>query len=248
MSRHASPVRSPRGTHLVRRQRSSRSEVGARPTRNGRPRYVRTASLARASQSPRGAASWIGQYEYDGFRILDRQGRSIASLRDIQSVGRPRAKKSSAWTQFSRASPRSPGHVPPKCCCPISTAKSGSACRRCLCSHRSSATMARSWPHSAFECGRAHVHSGTQRRSVRPHRRNLCLRWRGPAPLREPIRRRPEAVRLVADMPHIRSTLSLELRDPGVDITRGKRPHGEEPTSRSLGWSPRRCEAGRGGG
>ena len=29
---------------------------------------------------------------------------------------------------------------------------------------------------------------------------------------------------LIADRPHVRSALSLELRDPGVDITRGKRP------------------------
>ena len=50
-----SPVWSPRGTHLVRRQRSPRSEVGARPTRKGRPRYGRTTSCARASRSPRGA-------------------------------------------------------------------------------------------------------------------------------------------------------------------------------------------------
>ena len=32
-------------------------------------------------------APWLGQYEYDGFRILDRQGRSIASLRDVTVGG-----------------------------------------------------------------------------------------------------------------------------------------------------------------
>ena len=51
---------------------------------------------------------------------------------------------------------------------------------------------------------------------------------------------------LIADRPHVRSTLSLELRDPGADITEESGPRGEEPTSRSLGWSPRPCEASRG--
>ena len=40
---------------------------------------------------------------------------------------------------------------------------------------------------------------------------------------------------LIADAPHVRSTLSLELRDPGVDMTTGARPvrrRGKQPLTR----------------
>jgi hypothetical protein len=42
---------------------------------------------------------------------------------------------------------------------------------------------------------------------------------------------------LIADMPHTRSTLSLELRDPGVDMTTGSRPRklrSEQPLTREV--------------
>ena len=44
---------------------------------------------------------------------------------------------------------------------------------------------------------------------------------------------------LIADWPHVRSTLSLELRDPGVDMTRGaaRAARADQPLTRLVGRS-----------
>ena len=67
------------------------------------------------------------------------------------------------------------------------------------------------------DAARADLHAGAQCCPVRPLGRDLCLRSYGPAPVGEPVRRRPEAIR-----PHPRRVPRPVCAESGAPGPRGR--------------------------
>ncbi len=95
---------------------------------------------------------WLGQYEYDGFRILTREGRCIASWRDITLGGSAAKEELECLSTVFAGKATISRRARRKCRLPTLTLKNAWACRRCLCWPRSATIRAGSSPRSAFGC------------------------------------------------------------------------------------------------
>ncbi len=170
-------------------------------------------------------ATWLGKYEYDGFRILTRRGRTIASWRD-RTVGGLAGKEeieclSAVFEGRATVSRPRPSEVP----LPDVDGKE----------RLSLPTMFVLAP-IRDDTGRVIAALGFRMRPERTFTRVLNVARFGrtgetfafdPAGLLLSESRFDDDLKhvgLITDAPGVRSTLSLELRDPGVNMTRGARP------------------------
>ncbi len=167
---------------------------------------------------------WLGQYEYDGFRIFDREGWSIASWRDVTvggTAGREEIECLSAVFE---------GHST------VSRPRSSEVLLRDVDGGERLGlpTMFVLSPIHGDD-GRVLAALGFRMRPERTFTRVLNVARFGrtgetfafdKAGLLLSESRFDDDLKrlgLIADTPHVRSTLSLELRDPGVDMTTGAR-------------------------
>jgi eukaryotic-like serine/threonine-protein kinase len=179
---------------------------------------------------------WLGQYEYDGFRILDRQGHSLGSWRDA-TVGGPAGREEIECLDVvfgGRATvsrPR-PSEVPlldvdgkERVGLPtmfvLAPIKGDDG-------HVIAALGFRMRPEQTFTRVLNVARFGQSGETLAFDKAGLVL---SESRFDDDLKR----IGLIADAPHVRSTLSLELRDPGVDMTTGARPaqrRGEQPLTR----------------
>ncbi len=185
----------------------------------------------RAAIGPR-----LGQYEYDGFRVLDRQGHSIASWRDVTvgSTAAPEEVECLAKVFDGRPTVSRPR--------PSEVLLLDLDGKECL----GLPTMFVLAPIRGDD-GRAIAALGFRMRPERTFTRVLNVARFGrtgetfafdrtglllsESRFDDDLKR----IGLIADAPHVRSTLSLELRDPGVDMTTGARAknrRGSQPLTR----------------
>ena len=167
----------------------------------------------------------MGQYEFDGFRILDRQGRSIASLRDVTVGGSAAREEIECLETVFAGRPTVSRPRPSEVLLPDFDGKE----------RLGLPTMFVLAPIKGDD-GRVLAALGFRMRPERTFTRVLnvaqfgrtgeTFAFDGAGLLLSESRFDDDLKRfgLIADGPHVRSTLSLELRDPGVDISRGKRP------------------------
>ena len=187
-----------------------------------------TAALLRAPELAdlrEALKSWLGKYEYDGFRILDRQGRSIASLRDITVGGSSAREEIECLETVFAGRPTVSRPRPSEVLLPDIDGKE----------RLGLPTMFVLAPIKGDD-GRVLAALGFRMRPERTFTRVLnvaqfgrtgeTFAFDGAGLLLSESRFDDDLKRfgLIADRPHVRSALSLELRDPGADITRGKRP------------------------
>jgi eukaryotic-like serine/threonine-protein kinase len=198
-----------------------------------------TAALLRAPESTELRAAllpWLGQYEYDGFRILDREGRSIASWRDT-TVGGPADREEiecldAVFAGRATVSRPRPAEVPLPdvdqkerlglptmfVFAPIHGADNAII----------AALGFRMRPERTFTRVLNVARFGRTGETYAFDRTGLLL---SESRFDDDLKR----IGLITDAPHVRSTLSLQLRNPGVDMTTGARPkrrRGEQPLTR----------------
>ncbi len=186
-----------------------------------------TAALLRAPEQAdlrEALKSWLGQYEYDGFRILDRQGRSIASLRDITVGGSAAREEIECLETVFAGRPTVSRPRPSEVLLPDVDGKE----------RLGLPTMFVLAPIKGDD-GRVLAALGFRMRPERTFTRVLnvaqfgrtgeTFAFDGAGLLLSESRFDDDLKRfgLLADRPDVRSALSLELRDPGADIIRGKR-------------------------
>jgi eukaryotic-like serine/threonine-protein kinase len=187
-----------------------------------------SASLLRAPEQAdlrEALGSWMGQYEYDGFRILDRQGRSIASWRDVTVGGAAAREEIECLDAVFAGQPTVSRPRPSEVLLPDIDGNERFGLP----------TMFVLAP-IVGDDGQVMAALGFRMRPERTFTRVLnvaqfgrtgeTFAFDGAGLLLSESRFDDDLKRygLIPDRPHTRSTLSLELRDPGVDITRGKRP------------------------
>ncbi len=170
-------------------------------------------------------ATWLGQYEYDGFRVLDRQGRSVASWRDLNVGGRACAEEIEAldavFAGRSTVSRPRPSDVPLLDF--DGKERAGLPTMFVLAPVRRddglviAALGFRMRPERTFTRVLNVARFGRSGETFAFDRAGLLL---SESRFDDELKH----IGLIANAPHVRSTLSLELRDPGVDMTTGARP------------------------
>jgi serine/threonine protein kinase len=167
---------------------------------------------------------WLGQYEYDGFRILDRQGHSIASWRDV-TVGGPAAPEEiecldAVFAGKATVSRPRPSEVllpdvdgnervglPTMFVLAPIRGDDGQTIAALGFRMRPERTFTR-----VLNVGRF----GRSGETFAFDRSGLLL---SESRFDDELKR----IGLITDAPYVRSILSLHLQDPGVDLTRGAR-------------------------
>jgi serine/threonine protein kinase len=215
-----------------------RVRVLARNLLNHRDRD--TAALLRLSEQAELRAElgpWLGQYEYDGFRILDREGHSIGSWRDV-TVGGPAGQEEieclaavfAGHATVSRPRPSEVMLLDPT----DGKERLGLPTMFVLAPIRGddnqviAALGFRMRPERTFTRVLNVARFGRSGETIAFDRTGLLL---SESRFDDDLKR----IGLIADAPYVRSTLSLELRDPGVDMTIGARPaqrRGKQPLTR----------------
>ncbi len=179
---------------------------------------------------------WLGQYEYDGWRILDRQGHGIASSRDL-TVGGPAGREEVECLDAvfaGRATVSRPR--PCEVLLPDVDGKErlGLPTMFVLAPIRGddgrvlAALGFRMPPERTFTRVLNVARFGRSGETFAFDRTGLLL---SESRFDDDLKR----FGLIADGPHVRSALSLELRNPGVDMRTGARPkrrRGEQPLTR----------------
>jgi eukaryotic-like serine/threonine-protein kinase len=203
---------------------------------------LRNADTATLAQSPEQAklrsvlGPWLGQYEYDGFRVLSREGRCISSWRDI-TLGGPAKKEELEClsTVFAGAATIS---RPRASEVPLTDVdgneRLGLPTMFVLAPIRDkegrgiAALGFRMRPERTFTRVLNVARLGRSGETFAFDRTGLLL---SESRFDDDLKR----IGLLRDSPHSRSSLSLELRNPGVDLTRGRRPRRprrEQPLTR----------------
>ncbi len=179
---------------------------------------------------------WLSQYEYDGFRVLDRQGHGIASWRDLTVGGQARPEEveclEAVFAGRAAVSRPRPSEV---------LLLDGDGKERI-----GLPTMFVLAP-IARDDGQVIAALGFRMRPERTFTRVLNVARFGHSGETYAFDRTGlllsesrfdddlKRIGLITDAPQVRSTLSLELRDPGVDMTTGARPkrrRAEQPLTR----------------
>ena len=170
-------------------------------------------------------APWMGEYEYDGFRILDRQGHSIASSRDVTvggAAGREEVECLDAVFE-GRATVSRPRPSEVRLLDVDGKERLGLPTMFVLAPIREddgpvlAALGFRMRPERTFSRVLNVARFGLSGETFAFDATGLLL---SESRFDDDLKR----IGLIADAPHVRSTLSLELRDPGVDMTTGSRP------------------------
>jgi eukaryotic-like serine/threonine-protein kinase len=187
-----------------------------------------TATLLRAPEQAELRAelgAWLGKYEYDGFRVLDRQGHSIASWRDVTVGGQARPEEIECLNKVlaGRATVSRPR--PSEVLLPDTDGK-----------ERIGLPTMFVFAPIYDKAGRVIAALGFRMRPDRTFTQVLnvarfgqsgeTFAFDGQGLLLSESRFDDvlKRIRLITDAADARSTLSLELRDPGVDLTTGARP------------------------
>ena len=181
-------------------------------------------------------APWMGEYEYDGFRILDRQGHSIASSRDVTvggAAGREEVECLGAVFE-GRATVSRPRPSEVRLLDVDGKERLGLPTMFVLAPIReddgrvTAALGFRMRPERTFTRVLNVARFGLSGETFAFDATGLLL---SESRFDDDLKR----IGLIADAPHVRSTLSLELRNPGVDMTTGARPvrrRGKQPLTR----------------
>jgi eukaryotic-like serine/threonine-protein kinase len=168
---------------------------------------------------------WLGQYEYDGWRILDRQGHGIASSRDV-TVGGPASREEVECLDAVFAG-RATVSRPRPCEVPLPDVdgkdRLGLPTMFVFAPIRAddgpvlAALGFRMQPERTFTRVLNVARFGRSGETFAFDRTGLLL---SESRFDDDLKR----FGLIPDAAHVRSALSLELRDPGVDLTTGARP------------------------
>ena len=188
---------------------------------------------------------WLGQYEYDGFRILDRQGRSIASWRDVTVGGSAAREEIECLETVFAGRPTVSRPRPSEVLLPDVDGKE----------RLGLPTMFVLAPIQGDD-GRVLAALGFRMRPERTFTRVLnvaqfgrtgeTFAFDGAGLLLSESRFDDDLKRYRLDRRYAPRPLDAESRAPRPRRRHHHEesgPRGEEPTSRSLGWSPRPCEA-----
>jgi hypothetical protein len=181
-------------------------------------------------------APWMGEYEYDGFRILDRHGHTIASSRDVTvggAAGREEVECLGAVFE-GRATVSRPRPSEVRLLDVDGKERLGLPTMFVLAPIReddgrvTAALGFRMRPERTFTRVLNVARFGLSGETFAFDATGLLL---SESRFDDDLKR----IGLIADAPHVRSTLSLELRNPGVDMTTGARPvrrRGKQPLTR----------------
>jgi hypothetical protein len=198
-----------------------------------------TASLLRAPEQTElrtELGPWLGQYEYDGFRILDRQGQSIASWRDV-TVGGQAAREEIECLDAVLAGRATVSRPRPSEVLLLDIdgkERIGLPTMFVLAPIKDDAGRViaalgfRMRPERTFTQVLNVARFGRSGETFAFDRHGLLL---SESRFDDDLKR----IGLISDASYTRSTLSLELRNPGVDLTTGARaaqPRAKQPLTR----------------